>query len=173
MLLGVDGLTLSTEKLPGIGFALGAAILFALGAVLNKRNFGISSVSSTMWQLALGCAPMVLLGFFEARPKLFALDSCGIAAMAYMAVLPMGICYLMWFEALRRLPPAVASISTLLVPFTGIISASLMLGESLGSRQALAMALTFGGVGLALQNWPGMTAVGQRADRPERRSANG
>lgn len=152
VLLGEDGLTFSTEKLPGIGFALGAAILFALGAVVNKRDFGISSLSSTVWQLALGCVPMVLLGLLEERPKIFALDSSGVAAMAYMALLPMGICYLMWFEALRRLPPAVASISTLLVPFTGIISASLMLGEALGTREALAMVLTFGGVVLALQN---------------------
>lgn len=152
VLLGEDGLTLSTAKLPGIGFALGAAILFALGAVLNKRNFGISSVSSTVWQLALGCVPMVLLGLLEERPNILALDSSGVAAMAYMALLPMGICYLMWFEALRRLPPAVASISTLLVPFTGIISASLTLGEWLGTREVLAMVLTFGGVVLALQN---------------------
>lgn len=152
VLLGEDGLTVSTAKLPGIGFALGAAILFALGAVLNKRNFGISSVSSTVWQLALGCVPMVLLGLLEERPNILALDSSGVAAMAYMALLPMGICYLMWFEALRRLPPAVASISTLLVPFTGIISASLTLGEWLGTREVLAMVLTFGGVVLALQN---------------------
>ena len=73
-------------------------------------------------------------------------------AMAYMAILPMGICYLTWFEALRRLPPAVASTSMLLVPLTGILSASLMLGEPLGIREVLAMTLTLSGVVLALRS---------------------
>jgi drug/metabolite transporter (DMT)-like permease len=138
-LLGAEGLTLNAEKLPGVGFALGAAILFALGAVLNRRDLGISAVSSTVWQVSLGCVPMVLLGLFAERPNILALNNAGFAAMAYMVILPMGICYLMWFEALHRLPPAIASTTT-------------FLGETLGLREVLAMLLTFGGIALALQN---------------------
>ncbi len=37
VLLGAGGGALGAEKLPGIGFALAAAVLFALGAVLNSR----------------------------------------------------------------------------------------------------------------------------------------
>ena len=38
----------------------------------------------------------------------------------------------------------------LLVPLTGILAAALLLGEPVGVREALAMALTLGGVVLAL-----------------------
>ena len=88
---------------------------------------------------------MVIIGVTLERPNVSALTLDGLLAMAYMVVLPMGICYLTWFEALRRLSPAVASTSMLLVPLTGIVSASLLLGEPLGMQEMLAMALTLGG----------------------------
>jgi drug/metabolite transporter (DMT)-like permease len=152
VLLGGGGLAFGADKLLGVAFALGAAILFALGAVLNRGALRIPPVASTAWQVGLGCFPMVLIGLATERPNVSALDVPGFAALAYMAALPMGICYLTWFEALRRLPPAVASTSTLLVPLTGILSASLILGEPLGLREVIAMTLTLGGVVLALQN---------------------
>ena len=70
--------------------------------------------------------------------------------MAYMTVAPMGVCYLSWFAALKRLPPATASVATLLTPLVGVVAAALALGEPLGAREALALALTLGGVALAL-----------------------
>ena len=56
-----------------------------------------------------------------------------------------------WFEALRRLPPTSASTGMLRVPVIGVISAAIVLGEPLGLREIGAMALTLGGVTLALQ----------------------
>lgn len=150
ILLGGNSLTLSAGTLLGVAFALGAAILFALGSVLNRSEISIPLVAFTAWQVALGCFPMLIIGLIGERPNIHALDSIGIAAMGYMIVLPMGICYLAWFEALRRLPPAVASTSILLTPLTGILSASLLLAEPLGLREVLAAALTLGGVALAL-----------------------
>ncbi len=84
------------------------------------------------------------------RPNLSALSATGWAAMAYMTAVPMGLCYLTWFAALRRLPPATASIATLLTPLVGVAAAAPVLGEPLGLREMLALGLTLGGVALAL-----------------------
>ena len=46
--------------------------------------------------------------------------------------------------------PATASVATLLTPLVGVVAAALALGEPLGAREALALALTLGGVALAL-----------------------
>ena len=151
VLLGAGGTTPGAGKLPGVAFALGAAVLFALGAVLNRTPLPMPLVSMTAWQVGLGCLPMVAIGLAIESPSVGALDTAGLWAMAYMAVVPMGICYLTWFAALRRLPPAAAAVGTLLVPLTGILSAAALLGEPLGGRQALAMVLTLGGVVLALR----------------------
>lgn len=151
VLLGADGGALGTDKLPGVSFALAAAILFALGAVLNSRALPVSPFALTAWQVGLGCLPMVVLGVTLERPDVTSLSGASAWAFAYIALIPMAACFLTWFEALRRLPPVAASTSMLLVPLIGILSAALLLGEPLGPRQMLALALTLGGVVLALR----------------------
>jgi drug/metabolite transporter (DMT)-like permease len=94
---------------------------------------------------------MVVAGLLFERPDLGGLTATGWAAMAYMTAVSMGLCYLTWFAALRRLPPAMAAMATLLAPFVGIVGAGLALGEPLGTREGLALGLTLGGVALALR----------------------
>ncbi|RUP22776.1 DMT family transporter [Methylobacterium sp.] len=151
VLLGAGGGALGAEKLPGIGFALAAAVLFALGAVLNSRALPVPPFAMTAWQVGLGCLPMVVLGITLERPAVMALSSASAWAFVYVTLIPMAACFLTWFEALRRLPPVAASTSMLLVPLIGILSATLFLSEPLGPREMLAMALTLGGVVLALR----------------------
>ena len=103
------------------------------------------------WQVGLGCFVMLVLGVAFERPNYSAITPQGVACFAYMTLVPMGLCYLTWFETLRRLPPSSASTGMLLVPLIGVISAALFLGEPLGIREVVAMVLVLGGVTLALQ----------------------
>jgi drug/metabolite transporter (DMT)-like permease len=151
VLLGGQGFALGPERLPGVGFALAAAVLFALGTVLNRKPLPIAPLASAAWQVGLGCLPMLVFGFLVEAPRWEALSASGWAVLVYMTLVPMGVCYVAWFATLRLLPPATASSGTLLVPLIGVISASLMLGEPLGWREAAAMALVLGGVTLALR----------------------
>jgi len=134
----------------GVAFALGAAVLFALGVVLNGAPLPLPPVAETAWQVGLGCLPMVALGLAFERPVLAALTPVGFAMFAYTAVIGMGLCYLTWFATLHRLPPATASIGILLVPLIGIVSSALLIGEPFGLRELISVALTLGGVTLAL-----------------------
>ena len=95
---------------------------------------------------------MVILGLVFEKPDLGALTPTGWAALAYTTVVGMTICYLTWFTTLRYLPPAMASTGMLLVPLIGVVTAALIFGEPLGWKEAASMALTLGGVTLALQN---------------------
>ena len=151
VLLGGHDLTVGFEKLPGVLLALGAALLFALGTVTLRSPLGLPPLASVAWQVGIGCLPMVAAGLLFEHPDLGALTMTGWAAMAYMTVVPMGVCYLCWFAALRRLPPTTASTATLLTPLVGVIAAALTLGEPFGMREGLALALTLSGVSLALR----------------------
>jgi drug/metabolite transporter (DMT)-like permease len=153
VLFGGQGFALGPDKLPGVGFALGASVFFALGAVLNRKPLPISPMASAAWQVGLGCLPMLIFGFWFERPRWEALSGAGWTVLIYMTLVPMGLCYVAWFETLRRLPPAMASMGTLLVPLIGSIAASLMLGEPLGWREGAALVLVLGGVTLAV--WKG------------------
>ena len=91
--LGVAGLVLlmggnlggGIESFPGVGLALAAAILFALGAVTSRTAIPLPPMVSTAWLVGLGSAAMIVvdltLNGSEIRPLSFA----GAGALAYMA----------------------------------------------------------------------------------------
>jgi len=151
LLLGGGGFAFSAGKLTGIALALACAILFALGNVLNRKPLPMPPLAVVAWQVGIGCLVMLLLGVLFEHPNYAAITPLGLGCFAYMTLMPMGICYLTWFETLRRLPPTSASTGMLLVPVIGVVSAAIILGEPLGLREIGAMALTLGGVTLALQ----------------------
>ncbi|WP_321798985.1 DMT family transporter [Caballeronia sp. J97] len=151
VLLWAHGLSFDGGKLAGIAFALSAAVLFALGTVITHGPMPIPPITLVAWQVGIGCAPMIALGLYIEHPVFSALGPDGWAVLVYMSLVPMAVCYLAWFATLRRLPADVASIGMLLVPIMGIVAAALTLGEPLGAREAIAMALTLSGVALAMR----------------------
>ena len=151
VLLGGNGLTFDSGRIAGILLLFSAAILFAIGNILNRVALPMPPLVVVAWQVGLGCLVMLLLGIAFEQPNFGALTAQGLACFVYMTLVPMGLCYLTWFETLRRLPPSSASTGMLLVPLIGVISAALILGEPLGMREVVAMALVLAGVALALQ----------------------
>lgn len=153
VLLG-GGVSLGTDKMWGIATGLSSAILFALGGILNRKPLPIAPYALVAWQVGLGCLPMLLFGLAFEWPRIGALSPLGWGVQIYMTLVPMGLCYVAWFAALRLLPPATAAMGTLMVPLIGIVAAAIVLGEPLGWRVLLALALTLSGIALALQGPP-------------------
>jgi len=151
LLLGANGYAFTADKLTGIALALACAILFALGNTLNRKPIPIPPLVVVAWQVGLGCLVMLVLGVVFEQPNYGAITPLGTACFVYMTLVPMGVCYLTWFETLRRLPTTSAATGMLLVPVIGVVSAATILGEPLGLRETAAMVLTLGGVTLALQ----------------------
>jgi len=140
------------ETLPGVGFALAAALLFSLGTVVGKRwPLGLPPAASATWQIVIGIAPLGLGAILVERPDLPALSGLSLGLLFYGGIGPLGLCYLAWFAALKRLPAAVAASGTLLTPVVGVLAAALTLGEPLGWREVMALSLTVSGVLLALR----------------------
>lgn len=152
MAILMGGPDFTAAKLPGVLFAFAAALLFALGTVRARKPIAMPGPALAAWQVCLGCLPMVVLGLALEQPRISSLSMPGAFGLAYMAVGPMALCYLTWFGALRRLPTAVAATSMLIVPVVGTLTAVPLLGETLGLREAVAIALTIGGVALALRS---------------------
>ena len=135
VLFAGHGVALGAGKSNGIALALAAAILFALGSVRTQAPLPLAPIAQVAWQVGLGCAPMVLFGLAVEQPDFSRLSTSGAAVLIYMTLGPMGLCYLTWFAALRRLPASTAALGTLIVPVIGVIAAAMLLGEPLGLRE--------------------------------------
>lgn len=143
-------MTIRTEQIPGLLFALAAAILFALGNVILQPP-ALPPLTSVTWQLLIGCLPMAAFGWFAEQPDLSALSWRGWMFMIYMTAIPMGVCYVTWFAALRRLPPETASLSTLLTPVVGVLAAAITLGEPFGGKEIIAIMIAVAGIWFSLR----------------------
>lgn len=147
-----QGVAVGLEKAPGVALGLGSAVLFSLGTVITKRwPLGLPPTSGAVWQVALGILPLLVLALLFDDAHFGAITPLDWALLAYGGVFALGLCYLSWFGALRRLPASLAALGTLLTPMVGVASAALFLGEPFGWREATALALTLSGVGLAVR----------------------
>jgi drug/metabolite transporter (DMT)-like permease len=140
------------DKLPGFACILGTALMFAFGTVLSKRMPPRSPLlTSLAWQIAIGSLPMALGAVTLDHWQGVHIGLVGWLGLAYVAVAALGMGYFAWFRALALLPAASAAVGTLMVPVIGVVSAGVLLGEPVGWRQVLALAMTLAGVVLALR----------------------
>ena len=148
-LLGAPASVL-VAKLPGVASAMGTALMFAGGAVFTKRfPLLLPPISNVGWQILIGMVPVAALALAFEHLDLGAIGGLGWGAFGYVAVVALCVSYLAWFRALALLPASTAATGTLLVPVVGVVSSALLLGEPLGARQFLALAMTISGVTLA------------------------
>jgi drug/metabolite transporter (DMT)-like permease len=150
VLFGESLAALDSGKLPGVLIALAGAVLFALGTVTSRGAPPMPPIAATAWQVALGCAPMLILSALFEQPRLGGLSPVGWSAWIYMTAVPMGLCYLAWFAAIRRLSPVTAATGSLLVPVVGVLAAAPIVGEAITIQMAAALALVLSGVALVV-----------------------
>ena len=105
-------------------------------------------IAGVAWQALLGTLPLLVLAGFE-HPDWGKVTLLGGLGCLYAATIPNTVAYLAWFRALRLLPASTAAIGVLLAPMVGVFSSAALLGEPLGARQLVALAMTVGGIALA------------------------
>jgi drug/metabolite transporter (DMT)-like permease len=123
--------------LAGVGWAVGPPQAPAM--VLTGWQLLISSVPITLGAFALGQGPW----FWPSWPSM--------AAIAYIALVPMCIGNLAWFSIVGMLPAQVAGLSSIMVPMVAMVTGAAVRGEPLGLLQWAAMACCAGALWLALR----------------------
>ena len=149
LMVGIGSAAFRWATLPGAVMGLLAAWLFGLGTVIaKKRPLRLPPSTSVAWQGSIGTIPVLVLAFWE-HPCWGGVTDAGWLSMAYIATLPLSVAYLAWFRALKLVPASTAATTVLVSPMIGVIGSTLLLGEALGPRQILALAMTLTGVALA------------------------
>lgn len=151
--LTADGWDALAAKLPGVAAILCTALMFATGAVCTKRwPVQMAPLPLIAWQLAFGSIPVWVVALGFETLDLSRVTWVGWFCLFYLGLAAQCLAYFSWFRALRLLPAGVAATGNLMVPVVGVISSGLVLGEPVGLRHALALALTLGGVALAARS---------------------
>jgi drug/metabolite transporter (DMT)-like permease len=142
VLIGPDLMALETAPL-GALFMLIAAVSWATGTVLLKRfHWSVPTTVLVGWQLIARALPVSLGAvLLEAPPELAGLSSETLLAVAYIFLFPMVFCQWAFFRTVRLFPATIAAIGTLAIPVVGVYSSAVILGESVGWREFIALSL--------------------------------
>jgi inner membrane transporter RhtA len=124
----------------GVAFVLAAAAFWAAYIVMSART-GRAFAGGTGLTMAMivGTAVLVPVGVADGGTAL--LDPAILAAGAGVAMLASAIPYTFELEALRRLPEAVFGIFMSLEPGIAALAGFVVLGQGLGVRDVIAIAL--------------------------------
>lgn len=153
LLLGPAALAAGLDGLIGPLFVLGAALSWAFGTVLIKRrgDWQGHPVVITGWQFALCAIPMLLLAIgLEAPPPPVQWQRTTWLGLGYHLIFAICLAQMLWFRNVNRLTIGQSTISTLIIPVVGVISAAVLLNEPLGPRVVAALALTLAAVGIVM-----------------------
>ena len=133
--IGEDGL-----DAVGVAFALGAGVLWAAYITLSVR-VGRAYSGPTGLVLAMAVGAVIALPFGIASAGSALLEPELLAAGLAVAILSAALPWSLELEALRRLPAHVFGVLMSLEPAIGALVGFVVLGERLGARAVVAIAL--------------------------------
>jgi DME family drug/metabolite transporter len=134
---------------PGLGVALAAAsgltyaATTALGRPLAQRADPLVLTTATTTVGALALLPF---GLLAGSGPIVTADPAALAGLLYLGVFTMALAYGLLYAGLRTTPGSVAVVASLLEPVTAAVSATLVLGETLGAAGIAGTALILAAV---------------------------
>lgn len=141
---GGDG-SFYNKELLGIGFGLGAAILYAMVVILNKLIKDLGGLETTILQLSFATvilSPYVLL---QGAPSFNLLDAKSIILLVLVGLLNTGVAYLLYFSSIQKLESQTVAILSYIDPVSAVVMSAIFLGEKISGLQLIGGILILGG----------------------------
>ncbi len=145
----------ATPTLIGFVLVIAAAMCWATGNIFTKKIGKIEPLALVVWASFLATPPLLLTsliveGFDAWRLAVTHLNWVSIGAIFFQSYPNTIVGYGIWSLMMRRYPAATVAPFALLVPVTGMISATVLLGEPMQWWKITAGALVLGGLAINL-----------------------
>ncbi|QXT38567.1 EamA family transporter [Gymnodinialimonas ceratoperidinii] len=138
----------------GLALVLCGALSWALGNMVFRRLPGVNMAALFIWASLIPPLPMLGLSWAIEGPAPFATIAAmslqGWAGVVYVAVISTIIGYSIWGSLLSRHPAALVTPFALGIPLVGILTAGLILGETLGTLEAVSGVVILAGIALTV-----------------------
>jgi drug/metabolite transporter (DMT)-like permease len=145
----------------GVLLALTTGLLWAAGTVYLKwARIDADPMGVSFWQLMIAFVVVAACTVpFQGGFNLGNAHANALFATVFAGVVGNGVAYGLWFEIVRRLPAATASLGLLSVPVIGIVASTIILGELPTAADIVGFALIFAASACVLLARPAPMAV--------------
>ena len=143
LITGIGNLT-GGRDLIGIGFGLGAAVLYATVILLNKFIKKVEGIHRTFLQFL--AAIMVLIPYvaMTGGVTLGGMGTIGWVNLLIVGLVHTGITYCLYFSSLKELPGQKAAILSYIDPLVAVVISVTVLGEAMTLPQLIGGGLILG-----------------------------
>ena len=132
------------RDLIGIGFGLGAAVLYATVVLLNKFIKNVAGIHRTFLQFLSAILVLVPYVALTSGVTLGAMNATGWVCLLVVGLVHSGIAYCLYFSSLTDLPGQKAAILSYIDPLVAVVISVTVLGEALRPLQILGGSLILG-----------------------------
>ncbi|MEU4161891.1 EamA family transporter [Actinoplanes sp. NPDC026670] len=145
----------TTAPLPAFLLVIGAAAAWGLSNVATRKASPPDTLRFMVWVSAVATGPLVVLTLIFDGPAadlaaLRAIDTPAVLSLVYIALISTLAGFAAWGFLLKKYGAATVAPFSMLVPFFGIASAALFLGEPVHPIEVAGGVLVVGGVLLGL-----------------------
>lgn len=149
----------SSMSVIGLLLTLAAAFSWGLGNISNKvimRHYPVAGMSLVVWSALIPILPFVLCslwfeGFTVIRQSLASFSASGLFSVFYLSFLATLVAYGLWGNLLGRYDASKVAPMALLIPVVGIISAALLLHETINAGQMAGIIVIIAGLLITTQ----------------------
>ena len=144
LITGLSGAGQSGTDLIGIGFGLGAAVLYALDVLINKFIKKVEGIHRTFLQFLAAIVILIPYVLSTSGITLGTLTGKGWINLLIVGLIHTGITYCLYFSSLKELPGQKAAILSYIDPLVAVLISVTVLGESMTLWQAVGGLLILG-----------------------------
>lgn len=129
----------------GVLLGGGAAVLYAVLIVANKRVTKLSGLNCAAYELVVAFVVVLIYLLVSGEPMPFPLDGRDIVWVLVIGCVNTGLAYYLYFSSLQQLPGQTVALICYVDPLTALIVSAAFLGETLGMVQFAGAVLILGG----------------------------
>ena len=144
LITGLGDLSGASSHLIGMLFGLGAAVLYAMVVLLNKRIKNVQGLHRTFLQFLAAIAVLVPYVALTSGFDLSGLDGKGWGSLLVVGLIHTGIAYCLYFPSLKQLPGQKAAILSYIDPLVAVAVSVLFLHETMTVPQIIGGMLILG-----------------------------
>lgn len=134
------------QQMKGVLLGLGAAVLYASIALMNKKIHDISAYDKTIVQLGTSAIVMLPYCFLTVSPAELSVNHAGLvwSLLLFVGIVHTGFTYFLYFGSMERITAQTAAIVSYIDPVVAVLASFFFLKQNMLPAQWIGSALILG-----------------------------